>query len=195
MNYLELAGIIVGLVYIWLEYKANIWLWLAGIVMPAIYIFVYYDSGFYADMAINIYYLAAGVYGWLVWKIKGNQNNDLPIARTPRRYILPLVLVTTVAFAIISFVLVRFTDSDVPYGDSFTTALSIAGLWLLSRKYVEQWIIWIVVDMVCAVLYVYKGLYMTGALYLLYTVIAVAGYFKWLKLMKYECESNSDAGY
>lgn len=195
MNYLELAGILVGLVYIWLEYKANIWLWLAGIVMPAIYIFVYYDSGFYADMAINIYYLVAGIYGWLIWKIKGDQNNDLPISRTPRRYILPLVLVTTVAFAIIAFILLRFTDSEVPYGDSFTTALSIVGLWMLARKYVEQWVVWIVVDLVCAVLYVYKGLYMTGALYLLYTVIAVAGYFKWIKLMKYESEKNSVAGY
>ena len=190
MNYLELAGIIVGLIYIWLEYKANIWLWLAGIVMPAIYIFVYYDSGFYADMAINIYYLLAGIYGWVVWRISGNQHDELPITKTPKKYFIPLTLVAAAAFAAIAFVLVHFTPSDVPYGDSFTTALSIVGLWMLARKYVEQWIVWIAVDLVCAVLYFYKGLYMTGALYLLYTVIAVAGYFKWLKLMNHEPETS-----
>ena len=80
--------------------------------------------------------------------------------------------------------LVRYTDSTVPYGDSFTTALSVAALWMLSRKYAEQWLVWIVVDAVSAGLYFYKGLYPTGGLYLLYAIVAVAGYFKWLKLIR-----------
>lgn len=193
MDYLEIAGAVVGLAYIWLEYKANIWLWLASIVMPAIYIFVYYGSGFYADMAINIYYLVASLYGWLMWRRKGDGCEELPITRTPARYILPLAAAAAAAFGIIAVILVRFTDSTVPYGDSFTTALSIIGLWMLSRKYVEQWIVWIAVDAVCAVLYFYKGLHLTGALYALYTVIAVAGYFKWLKMMKDEREPIPDA--
>ena len=68
MNWLEIIGTLVGLVYLWLEYKASIWLWLASVIMPAIYIFVYYEAGLYADFGINIYYLGAAVYGWLVWK-------------------------------------------------------------------------------------------------------------------------------
>ena len=71
MNYLETIGTAVGLAYLWLEYRASIWLWLAGIVMPAIYIFVYYSSGFYADMAVNVYYLGAGIYGWFMWRKRG----------------------------------------------------------------------------------------------------------------------------
>lgn len=181
MNYLEIAGTITGLAYLWFEYKASIWLWPASIIMPAIYIFVYYDTGFYADMAISIYYLAASIYGWVMWLKRGSDGKSRPITRTPRKYILPLAAATAVLFAAIAAVLVNFTDSTVPYGDSFTTALSIVALWMLSRKYAEQWLAWIAVDVVCAVLYFYKGLYPTGALYALYAVIAVAGYFRQIK--------------
>ncbi|MCD8103275.1 MAG: nicotinamide riboside transporter PnuC [Alistipes sp.] len=190
---LEIAGTAVGLVYIYLEYKANVWLWLAGIVMPAIYIYVYYKSGFYADMGINVYYLLAGLYGWAYWLgrtvRRGNAGNGVPvhavvpITRTPRREYVPLFLVTLASFGVIAFILVRYTDSTVPYGDSLTTALSIVGLWMLARKYVEQWLVWIAVDIICCGLYLCKGLYPTGVLYGLYTVIAVFGYFKWLRMM------------
>ena len=93
-------------------------------------------------------------------------------------------LLTAAVFATTAAVLVHFTDSTVPYGDSFTTALSITALWMLSRKYAEQWLVWIAVDIVSAGLYFYKGLCPTGVLYTLYAVAAVAGYFKWLKMMK-----------
>ena len=191
MDKLEILGTLVGLLYIYFEYKASIWVWLTGIVMPAIYIFVYYDSGFYADMGINVYYLIAGLYGWSMWvgrkiwkKETAEEMKPLKISRTPKKYILPLGIVAAVSFTIIVWILLKFTDSDVPYGDSLTTALSIVGLWMLARKYVEQWIVWIVVDILCCALYLYKGLYPTAVLYGLYTIIAVFGYFKWIRLMK-----------
>ena len=174
MNYLETIGTAVGLAY----------LWLAGIVMPAIYIFVYYSSGFYADMAVNVYYLGAGIYGWFMWRKRGGSGEEAPIARMPLRLVAPLAFLTAAVFATTAAVLVHFTDSTVPYGDSFTTALSITALWMLSRKYAEQWLVWIAVDIVSAGLYFYKGLCPTGVLYTLYAVAAVAGYFKWLKMMK-----------
>lgn len=181
---LEMIGAAVGLAYLWLEYRASVWLWLASIIMPAIYIFVYYESGFYADMGINVYYLAASVYGWGVWATKGSREKPMPITRTPKKHILPLSAVAVAAFAVIAWILINFTDSTVPYGDSFTTALSIVALWMLARKYVEQWLVWLAVDVVCAGLYFYKGLYPTAGLYALYSVIAVAGYFKWKKMMQ-----------
>ena len=183
MLWLEVAGAVIGLVYLWLEYRASVWLWAAGIVMPAIYIFIYAESGFYADMGINIYYLLAGIYGWAVWLRRGENGEELPITRTPRRKIAPLTLLGVVSMAAILFVLLRYTDSTVAYGDSFTTAASIVALYMLARKYVEQWLVWIVIDAVCCWLYVSKGLYPTAALYGLYTLLAIFGYCKWLKLM------------
>lgn len=185
MNYLEIIGTIVGLVYLWLEYKVSIWLWIAGLVMPAIYIFVYYDAGLYADMGINIYYLGAAFYGLAVWLTgkKTNESGELPIVSTPRKTFLPMTVVCVISFFIIGWLLINYTDSDVPWFDSFTTALSIVGMWMLARKYLEQWLVWIVVDVVSSGLYIYKELYFTSALYALYTVIAIFGYLNWKKMM------------
>ena len=188
MLWIEVAGAVIGLVYLWLEYRASVWLWAAGIVMPAIYIFIYAESGFYADMGINIYYLLAGIYGWAVWLRRGENGEELPITRTPRRKIAPLTLLGVVSMAAILFVLLRYTDSTVAYGDSFTTAASIVALYMLARKYVEQWLVWIVIDAVCCWLYVSKGLYPTAALYGLYTLLAIFGYRKWKQLMNRQNE-------
>lgn len=185
MNYLEIIGTLVGLLYLWLEYRASIYLWIAGVVMPAIYIFVYYRAGLYADFGINIYYLLAAGYGWMVW-MRGSSKSgkkELPITRTPPKTYFLLTVVFLVALVGIAWVLIRFTDSNVPWLDSFTTALSIVGMWMLARKYVEQWWAWIIVDVVCCGLYIYKELYFTSALYGLYSIIAIFGYFKWKRMM------------
>lgn len=201
---LEIIGTLVGLAYLWLEYRASIYLWIAGIIMPAIYLFVYYNAGLYADFGINVYYLGAAIYGWTMWKYgailrrtilrrkamdqeeQRQQQETLPITPIPRRYLLPLAIAFAAAFAGIAWILIRFTDSNVPWLDSFTTALSIIGMWMLARKYVEQWWAWIAVDAVSTGLYIYKGLDFTAALYGLYTIIAIFGYLKWRKMMKIE---------
>ena len=190
-EFLEILGTIVGLVYLYLEYKASIHLWIAGIIMPAIYIFIYWQAGLYADFGINVYYLLVALYGWFLWKYgnkSASDNNakgeELPISMLPKKYIVPLILVFAATFALILYILISFTDSNVPYLDSFTTALSIVGMWMLAKKFIEQWWVWIVVDLVSAGLYVYKELYLTSGLYALYAVIAFFGYLNWKKLMK-----------
>ncbi len=183
---LEVLGTLVGLIYLWLEYRASIYLWIASVIMPAIYIFVYYEAGLYADFGINIYYLGAAVYGWLVWKYghKSADLHELPITKMPKRSWLKALVVFLVAQILIAWILINFTDSDVPWWDAFTTALSIIGMWMLARKYLEQWWVWIVVDVVCVGLYIYKGLYFTSGLYALCSVIAVFGWLNWKRLMK-----------
>lgn len=189
MNYLELIGIIIGLVYLWLEYRASFYLWFASLIMPAIYAVVYYRAGLYADFGISIYYVLASVYGMLYWafgrkKVKNNDVEGIPITHTPRKQYSMLILITTLLTVVIAQILILFTDSDVPWADSFTTSLSIVAMWMLARKYAEQWLAWILVDVVCTILYIYKGLYFTSGLYALYTFIAYFGYLKWIKLIK-----------
>ncbi|MDR0745243.1 MAG: nicotinamide riboside transporter PnuC [Mediterranea sp.] len=183
---MEILGTIVGLIYLWLEYKASIYLWIVGIIMPAIYIFVYYDAGLYADAGINVYYLFAAIYGWIYWIFGGEKHGKrgLLITHTPVRFILPLTLIFIVVFGVIAWALIAFTDSAVPFLDSFTTALSIVGMWMLARKYVEQWLVWIGVDIVSSGLYTYKELNFTAVLYALYTIIAIFGYLKWKRIMQ-----------
>lgn len=181
MDRLELFGVAVGLIYLWLEYKASMWVWLTGVVMPAIYIVVYYRAGLYADFAINIYYVMAAVYGLFCWKFGSKRHEELSITRTPKDRAIPLLLAFAISFIFIAELLINYTNSDVPWADSFTTALSIVGMYMLARKYIEQWWVWVVVDAACVVLYVYKGLYPTALLYALYTLIAIAGYYNWKK--------------
>ena len=191
---LEITGTLVGLVYLWQEYRASIYLWITGTIMPAIYIYVYYKAGLYADFGLQIYYLLAAVYGLIVWKfgprirswcgVEAKEKVEQPIARCPLRAWPLQAAAFVLLYAAILYVLKTFTDSTVPYWDSFVNALSIIGLWQLSRKYIEQWFTWIVVDVACSVLYVYKGLYPTAGLYFLYAVIAVFGYLKWKRMMK-----------
>ncbi len=188
---IEIIGTLVGVIYLWLEYRASIYLWVASIIMPAIYLYVYYNAGLYADFGINIYYLLIALYGWAAWRYgfhlfgsKKKEEKELAITHTPKRVWGKLALTYIAAQCVITYILVNHTDSTVPWWDSFTTALSIVGMWMLARKYIEQWWVWLVVDAVSAWLYIYKGLYFTAVLYAVYAIISIFGYFKWRKLMQ-----------
>lgn len=188
---LEITGVAVGLIYLWLEYRASIYLWIASIIMPAIYLFVYYDAGLYADTAINIYYLAIAIYGWAAWKWgfsfcrkgKNHTGEELQISHISTRGWIAMAGLYIVAQIAISAMLIHLTDSDVPYLNGLNSALSIVGMFMLARKYIEQWWVWFVVDILSAGLYLYKDLYFTAVLYALYAVIAIFGYMKWKQIM------------
>lgn len=191
-QYIEILGTIVGLIYLWQEYRASIYLWITSIIMPAIYLYVYYQAGLYADFGINIYYLVIALYGWLAWRynfsLRGKRadSNELSISHINQLTFLRLFLLFLAAWAVISYILIHFTNSTVPFTDAFTTALSIVGMYMLARKYIEQWWVWLVVDVVSSALYIYKELYFTAALYALYAIIAIFGYRKWKQLMNNE---------
>lgn len=191
-QYIEILGTVVGLIYLWQEYRASIYLWITSIIMPAIYLYVYYQAGLYADFGINIYYLVIALYGWLAWRynfsLRGKRadSNELSISHINRLTFLRLFLLFLAAWAVISYILTHFTNSTVPFTDAFTTALSIVGMYMLARKYIEQWWVWLVVDVVSSALYIYKELYFTAVLYALYAIIAIFGYRKWKQLMNNE---------
>ena len=180
---LQIVGVALGLLYLWLEYKANIWLWVVGMLMPCVHSILYFKSGLYADFAMQIYYITAGLYGLAVWAM-GHKRSKKPlkIAHTPLRLVAPLAAIYAALHAAIYFVLVRFTDSTVPFWDSMTTAMSMVAMWLLARKYIEQWLVWLVVDAITVGLYIYKGIPLTAALYTLYTVLAFVGYLRWRRM-------------
>ena len=180
---IEISGTLVGLLYLYWEYKASRKVWYAGIAMPAISLWVYWKSGLYADFGINIYYLAATFYGLWLWRKNQGNAQYAPITSMPAGMLIPLTVAFVAVFISTGLILDNYTPSDVPWWDSFTTALSVVGLWMLARKWMEQWIPWIVVVLVSSALYVYKDIYFYAILYGLYTVVAVMGYFAWKKKM------------
>lgn len=187
---LEILGFVVGLFYLWFEYHANRLVWLASVVMPAISVWVYFSRGLYADFAINIYYLLIAVYGFIAWSIGGSrkpeaaQDKELSITHLKTATGAVLLVVFSVLDVLLTWILLEFTDSTVPYADAFTTALSIVALWMMARKIAEQWLVWFVVDLVCVGLYIYKDIPFYAALYAIYSVIAIFGYRKWVRMIK-----------
>ncbi|MDO4319003.1 MAG: nicotinamide riboside transporter PnuC [Bacteroidales bacterium] len=187
---LEILGFTVGIIYLWYEYHASPRMWIASVIMPMISLWIYFRKGLYADFGINIYYLAMAVYGYIIWTVRpaGKTHDDKkparPITRMPALAWVGCVSALAAVWALLGWGLVAFTDSNVPWHDAFTTALSIVAMWMLARKYVEQWLAWLIVDAVCVGLYCYKGIYLYATLYAIYTVIAWLGYRKWLRMMR-----------
>lgn len=187
LHWLDITTTLLGLAYILLEYKASIWLWLVGFVMQVMDIVLYYQHGLYADCGMEFYYIAMTVYGFATWKFGKKhlqkQEEELPITHFKKRLILPWAAFTLAAWAALWYWLTQI-GSTVPAADAFTTALSFVGIWALARKYLEQWLIWIVVDIATSALYFYKDIPFKASLYALYVVIAVAGYRRWHTMMK-----------
>ena len=188
---IEIIGTLVGIIYLWLEYRASIYLWVASIIMPAIYLYIYYTAGLYADFGINIYYLVIALYGWLAWRYgftlfgrEKKEETELKITHTPKRVWGKLLLTYIIAQTTIAYILINHTDSTVALWDSFTTSLSIVGMYMLARKYMEQWWVWLVVDVTSAGLYIHKELYFTAILYAVYAIISIFGYREWKKIMQ-----------
>jgi nicotinamide mononucleotide transporter len=189
--WLDILTTVLGLIYIWLEYRVSIALWFVGVIMPALDVWLYWSHGLYGDAGMAVYYTLAALYGFYVWKFKKTRKlkQSLPIIHLPRRQYLPATLFFLFAWGATYYILVTWTNSTVPLLDSFTNALSFVGMWALARKYLEQWFFWIVVDAVCCFLYIQKGIPFKAGLYGLYVVIAIAGYYKWkqmLKITKYD---------
>ena len=182
-HWLDITTTALGLAYILLEYKASVWMWVVGFMMQSLGIVLYYQKGLYADCGMEFYYLAMTVYGFIAWMRHKQKTANLPIRNMPKKTAFIWLGVGLVMWAFIYFVLSRFTNSNVPVADAFTTAFSVVGIWALARKYLEQWLVWIVVDIVTCALYFYKDIPFKASLYALYVVIAVFGYFKWKKMM------------
>lgn len=185
-NYIELLGLFFGLLYILLSIKQNIWCWPVGFITSALYVYVFFVTKFYADMGLQVYYLMVSVYGWYHWMFgaKSKKQDDLKISKTNIKLAIYLFLAASILFIIISYILVNYTDSEIPYWDAFTTAASFVATWMLARKIIEHWIIWIIVDSVSLGLYIYKELYPTVILFAVYTVLAILGYIEWKKELK-----------
>ena len=182
-NWMDVLGTLLGFLYIYLEFKENAWMWVVGSVMPVIYFVVLYKSGVYGDCATEVYAFCAGLYGLYVW-LSGKRRTgvDVPITRTPVRTRYILIGLTLLLWAVIT-TLLKHTDSTVAYIDGLSTAFYLVALWMLAKKYIEQWWVWLACDAISTGLYIYKGVYGRALLYGIYTMLAVYGYFVWKRKM------------
>lgn len=184
---LEIAGTILGLIYLYYEYRASSSLWIVNIIMSAIYTLIYFSEGIYALGCLSIYNILAAIYGILVWKYsKTSEQKELPITSIPKKVLVNSSIVMLLISAAFIYVLHKISDSgDLLYNilDGLASSATIISLYWLAKKYKEQWFGWIFVNFISVVLYLITGLYFTAGLYLIYIIVAVAGYKKWTQLM------------
>ncbi len=177
---LEYFGAFSGLLYLFLEIRQHRAMWIVGILTSLFYIFVFFFSKIYADMGLNVYYVAISIYGFRQWTQGTKQEEILYRTLTPRLFA-GVLLAIAALFALLHNILYRFTDSPVPVGDAFTTAVGIVATWMVARRIIEHWIFWIVANGVSVWLYYQRGLYPTLFLYTCYTILAAVGWYAWKK--------------
>ena len=180
-SYLEIIAVIFGLLSVWFAKKVNILVFPTGIVSVVIYMFICFGAKLYADMGINFVYFVMSIYGWYMWTRVGAQKKERPISMCSKKEHLINILMFVFFFLVLSYVLKNYTDSNVPIWDSLTTAIFIVGMWLMAIKKVENWIIWIIGDIISIPLYFYKGLVFTSFQFTVFLIIAVLGYIEWKK--------------
>lgn len=183
-SWLEFIAVAFGLLSVWFAKKENILVYPTGIVNVLIFVYLCFHAGLYADMGINLFYFLMSVYGWYAWSKKGAARKTLPITRCNLFYWGIMFTVLVVLFVALRLILVRFTDSTVPTTDALTTAIFIIAMWLMARKKIENWLAWIVGDIISIPLYAYKGLILSGFQFFIFLLLAISGYLEWRQKLR-----------
>ena len=177
-NLLETSGVITGTLCVYLAAKNKIWSWPFAIISVIIYIFIFWDAKLYADMGLQVYFLMMNFYGWYFWSQK-NENEKTPVSSITGREVM-FSITGIIGFTVgLGYFLYIDTDASFPFIDSFCTACSIVAQVFLARKVMENWLIWIFVDVIYVGVYMVKDLHLTAGMYALYIYIAVMGYVQW----------------
>lgn len=188
---LEWIAVITGLMSVWFSMKENILVYPTGIISVLIYVYLAFQYKLYADMGVNFYYFVMSVYGWYYWTNTHQEDREqIPVStNTLREHLISLALLLG-SFSILYYVLSNFTDSDVAFWDATTTSFAIVGMWLMARKTLENWVAWIITDLISVPLYFYKGLVLTSFQFLVFTGLAFAGYLAWRKSLQNQTQDT-----
>ena len=186
---IEWVAVICGVASVIYSMKENILVYPTGIISVLIYVYLAFEYKLYADMGVNGYYFIMSVYGWYYWTNTDGEKKQVPVTVNSLKENIYSLGILLGSFGLLVFVLKNFTDSDVPFWDASTTAFAILGMWLMARKKLENWIAWIITDLISIPLYFHKGLVLTSFQFLIFTVLATMGYFAWKKSLESQAET------
>lgn len=180
---LEIIAVMAGLLNVYLAARASLWNWFFGIITVSLYAIIFFHSKLYADMSLQFIFLALQFYGWYQWLHGGNHHAALEVRKADNKIYLTALIATLTLYTVIAYVLKNYTDSTTIAIDSFTTALSLVAQWMMSKKWIENWWLWMLVDVISIRMYLIKHLYFTTGLYALFFIICMLGYFTWRRYL------------
>ncbi|MEO8946336.1 MAG: nicotinamide riboside transporter PnuC [Gemmatimonadaceae bacterium] len=181
---LEAVAVVFGIVSVYLSTRENIWSWPTALVNVSLFTALFLESGLYSDTGLQVVYFVLSVYGWYEWLYGGADRTAMTVSRTSRKTWLVLGVIAVVSWAVLSTVTSRLPGTKLPYLDAATTTVSLLAQWMMTRKLLENWTVWIVVDVVYVGMFIYKGLYLTAINYGIYLALAVLGYVAWKKSLR-----------
>lgn len=192
MSWLEGLAVVLGLAYVILAARESIWCWPAALLSVSIYIYLCLEARLYAETGLQVFYWVMALVGWWSWRSKNNPaqtaetslqdtSGSLPIIRWPGRVHLLIIAANTAGALLLGWALSSLTEAANPYLDAFTTIFSLFTTWMVTQKVLENWLYWVAIDAASVFLYASRDLYLTALLFILYTLIAIVGYYQWLK--------------
>lgn len=190
---LETIAFLSGIVNIYLLTRCSLWNWFFGILTVSLYAIIFFNIKLYADMSLQAVFLFFQFYGLYQWCYGSNENKPNAMQMLSLSTCLTLVIVAIILFGGISFILKHNTDSTTVYADAMITALSLIAQWMMSKKYLQHWILWIIIDVISINLYISKSLYLTSLLYLTFMLLCFKGYYQWRQTLNKPIWSHSVA--
>lgn len=187
---IETLGVITGLLCVYLAARNNIWNWPLAIISVGIYIFIFFDARLYADMGLQFYFMAMNIYGWYFWSNKKIVEIKTPVVKIKRVQIIYALLIIIIITPTLGYILIKlapilhYKPASFPFLDSFCTACSLVAQFYMARKILENWLLWVFVDIIYVGVYIFKGLDLTAIMYAVYVAIALMGYVDWKKEYK-----------
>ena len=177
----ELFGFITGVLNVWLVTRENIWSWPLGVLNALFYMVVFARTGLYSDTGLQVVYFVLSLYGWYHWLRGGPQHEAVVVTRTPKRLWVILTVIAIVTWFTLSNITKRLPGAAMPHLDAALVATSLVAQWMMTRKLLENWILWIAVDVIYIGLFVNRHLPLTAVLYTVFLGLATLGYFQWRK--------------
>ena len=181
MTRIEIVAAVFGVISVYLSTRQNIWSWPTAIVNVGLYIVFFFQTRFYADMGLQAVYLVLSIYGWYEWLYGGENHSVLRVSRAPARLLALLAVMDDAAWVVLASLLHRYTNAALPWLDSFMSTTSLIAQWLMTRKILENWAVWILLDIIYVPMWLSRGYYATAALYAVFLVLAVLGYRDWAR--------------
>ena len=181
---LELVGVLLGIVTVYLSARENVWSWPTALLNAALFVVVFLRAGLYSDMGLQVVYFVLSLYGWYEWLYGGKNHTELHVSRTPRRSWPVFIVVALAGWLTLGAITKRIPGSALPYGDAALATVSLVAQYMMTKKMLENWLLWIVVDVFYVGMFIYKGLNLVAFNYAVYLGLAVVGYVEWRRSLR-----------